>query len=352
MKDNRTPKPNMTKKTKMLLTAALLIAALMILTSCDNGGTRNEPIRQTEFLLDTVCTVTVFSKDDEDYAAEALALCADYEQLLSRTVATSEISAINDAGGVQTAVSKDTAELLKKALYYGEQSEGMFDVTIGGVSALWDFSSDSPDRVVPSRTTVETALTAVDYTGIDLSGTDVRLRNPATQLDLGGIAKGFIADKMAEYLTEKGVRAALIDLGGNIVTVGAKEGDVPWVVGVKNPLPATEDGQTSAILGTIEVEGTKSVGTSGTYERFFIQDGVRYHHILDPQTGFPAQTDLAGVTVVTEKSVDGEGITTMCILFGSEKARQYLEENNIPAVLVKDDGTVITTGGVKYAPAA
>jgi thiamine biosynthesis lipoprotein len=105
------------------------------------------------------------------------------------------------------------------------------------------------------------------------------------------------------------------------------------------------------ILGTITVNGTKSIGTSGTYERYFMQDGVRYHHILDPKTGFPAETDLAGVTVVTDLSVDGEGFTTTCILLGSEGAQKFLEANHIPAVLVKTDGAVITTGGIDYVPA-
>jgi thiamine biosynthesis lipoprotein len=335
-------------KTRGIASVVLLAASLAVLTSCGDGDARDEPIRKTEFLLDTVCSVTVFSRDDEDCAAEALALCADYERRLSRTVADSEVSKINGAGGAETTVSDETAALLERALYYGAVSEGKFDVTIGGVSALWDFSSDTEDRAAPNPSDIEAALPSVGFENIELSGNRVRLKDPATRLDLGGIAKGFIADKMAEYLTEQGVESALIDLGGNIVTVGEKQGGAPWKVGIRNPLPASEGAE--AIIGSVEVTGTVSVGTSGTYERFFVQDGTRYHHILDPATGFPARTDLAGITAVTEKSVDGEGITTMCVILGSDRARVYLEQNDIPAVLVKTDGTVITTGDVNYEP--
>jgi thiamine biosynthesis lipoprotein len=202
-------------------------------------------------------------------------------------------------------------------------------------------------------------------------GDTVRLRDPDARLDLGGIAKGYIADRMADLLTERGVKSAIIDLGGNIVTVGqktngaaqsggqkttgtvqhtgTKENAVPWIVGVRNPFPQ-DDGQTMTILGTIRVDGRKSVGSSGTYERYFEVDGVRYHHILDPETGYPAGTDLAGVTVVTDLSVDGEGCSTYCILLGAERAQAFLEENHIQAVLVKEDGSVITTSDILYTP--
>ncbi|MDR2156972.1 MAG: FAD:protein FMN transferase [Clostridiales Family XIII bacterium] len=341
-----------TRKIKKTAVVCALLAALAALGSCgDPGGGRREPIRKTEFLLDTICTVTVFSRGDEKHATEALALCAGYEKLLSSAVPDSEISKINGAGGAPVTVSDGTAALLERAVYYGTLSDGAFDVTIGRVSSLWDFSSDSDTHPVPEAADIEAALPSADYRNIELAGNVVRLKDPAARLDLGGIAKGFIADRMAEYLTESGVRAALIDLGGNIVTVGGKESGAPWTIGVRNPAPQTADGRSEVIVGTIEVEGTMSVGTSGTYERFFMRDGLRYHHILDPKTGFPVRTDLAGVTVVTEKSVDGDGIATICVLYGSERARDFLRRNNIPAVLVKEDGAVIAVGGVKYTPA-
>ncbi|MDR0357372.1 MAG: FAD:protein FMN transferase [Clostridiales Family XIII bacterium] len=328
-------------------TIVILFSAAFLMSSCGDSG--NEPIRKSEFLLDTLCSVTVFSKEDEKFAEGALDLCARYDALFARSSRDGDVSKINEAGGRETTVTDDTAALLETALRYGALSDGAFDITIGRISSLWDFSSDLEARDLPSASDIEAALPSVNYRNVELLGNRVRLKDPATRLDLGGIAKGFIADKMASYLAENGVSEALIDLGGNIVTVGEKSDGGSWRVGVKNPLFAVSEDSTSSLIGVIEVEGTKSVGTSGVYERSFVRDGTRYHHILDPKTGFPARTDLVGVTVVTERSVDGEGISTMCVIFGSARAQEYLEQNGIPAVLVKEDGTVITTGGIDCA---
>ncbi|MDR0851999.1 MAG: FAD:protein FMN transferase [Clostridiales Family XIII bacterium] len=350
-------------KVQFAIFTVLLIFLLSDLSACGGTVPESEPISKTAFLLDTMCSVTVYTKDDARYAEEALALCAEYEQLLSRTVADSDISRINAANGRAVAVSQATIELLNKAVYYGELSDGGFDVSIGAVSSLWDFSSASAERSIPDEGEIAAKLTSVNFKDIEVTENTIRLTRPGAQLDLGGIAKGYIADRLAAFLTESGVKTALIDLGGNVVTVGEKADGTPWKVGVRNPFtfgaPVGENSEgrenaedpVSTILGTITVSGTKSIGTSGTYERYFMQNGVRYHHILDPVTGFPAETDLAGVTVVTDLSVDGEGFTTTCILLGSVAAQQFLEENHIQAVLLKEDGTVITTGDIDYVTA-
>ena len=309
---------------------------------------QGEPISKTEFMLDTFCTVTVFSQEDERYIDEALAICAGYEKLFSRTIDSSEISKINMAKGEAVEVSAETIFVLETAIDYAKKSAGAFDISIGAVSALWAFDSENPNASLPLQVDIDKYLPTVDYKGIELLGGSVRLKNPDTKLDFGGIAKGYIADKMADYLIEKEVSGAIIDLGGNVVTVGSKASGEPWNVGVKNPFPDEGEGFNS-VIGAIKIDGRKSIGTSGVYERYLTCEGERYHHILDPQTGFPVVTDLVGITVVTDMSIDGEGVTTTCILLGSEKAKAFLEKDGIQAVLVKNDGTIITTASVEFS---
>ena len=333
-----------------IILIGIIFCSSTVLSACSMGSgsaQSSDYLPKTEFLLDTVCTVTVFSKNDEQAASDALALCADYEKLFSRTIEDSEISTINAAAGASVTVSPGTLDLLEKAIYYGDLSGGLFDVSIGAVSSMWNFTADNGNNTVPAEADILEALQSVDYRNIEIDSNQVSLKDAKMRLDMGGIAKGYIADRMADMLEEEGVKSAIIDLGGNIVTVGSKNDGQPWSVGIRDPLPEGA-GPGKSIIGTITVEGRKSIGSSGTYERFFELDGVRYHHILDPGTGYPVRTDLAGVTIVSDVSVDGEGFSTFCILLGSEKAKDFLEKNNIQAVLVKEDGTVITTAGVLF----
>ena len=326
---------------------------ILSLSACENTdiiakNNVSDPISKSDFSLDTICTITVYSKNDEKLIDESFKLISQYEAMLSRTVADSDISRINKANGRAVSVSNDTIEVIEKANYYSEKSKGLFDISIGAITSKWDFSNAS-SRTVPNENEILKLLPSVDYKNIHINKNNIVLITPDTMLDLGAIAKGYIADKVANFLIENDVDAALIDLGGNIVTIGTKaEGD-NWNIGVRNPLPQ-DDGDVMSMIGFVEVEGRKSIGTSGTYERYFEQDGIRYHHILDTKTGYPASSDLAGVTVITDESVDGEGYTTICILLGSEAAVGFLEENNIDAVLVKEDGTILTTGLIKFTP--
>lgn len=348
------------KKFRNIQKIALAIVMIVILSACSqdksisneeetrqNETIPSEPISKTEFMLDTFCTVTVYSPEDEHYIEEVLAICAEYEKLFSRTIESSEVSKINMAKGEAVNVSPETIFVLETAIDYARKSDGAFDISIGAVSELWEFDSENSNASLPLQTDIDKYLPTVNYENIQLLEDSVRLGNPDTKLDFGGIAKGYIADKMADYLTENKVSAAIIDLGGNVVTVGSKSSGEPWNVGVKNPFPDVGE-EFNAVLGSIKISGRKSIGTSGVYERYLTYEGERYHHILDPQTGFPVETDLAGVTAVTDMSIDGEGVTTTCILMGSKGAQTFLEENGIQAVLVKNDGTIITTAGAEF----
>lgn len=277
---------------------------------------------------DTVVTITAYAP--QDTVEGTLRVCADYEALLSKTVEGSDIWILNHAGGSPVEVHAETAELLRLAIEIGKESDGAFDVTIAPVSALWDFSADEP--VVPNADALASAASRVDYRSIVIEGNTVTLKNGA-EIDLGGIAKGYIADRVAQYLSEKGVTSACINMGGNVVTIGTKPDGSPWVIGIRDPNGTPE--QSAEVLKL----GDAAVVTSGTYERFFELDGVRYHHILDPQIGMPVSNGLASVTIIGSRSDLCDALSTACFVLGEERSAAILERYGVRAIFLYADGT-------------
>ncbi|MCL2495936.1 MAG: FAD:protein FMN transferase [Clostridiales bacterium] len=300
-----------------------------------------EPLSETRLLLDTVCTITIYDSADPALLTETLDLCAAYESLFSRTVEGSDIWRLNHAGGAPVTVDAATVELLRAGLFYGDFSGGMFDITIGRLSALWDFGGIA---AVPAAEELAAARETTDYRRIDIAGDTVQMANAEAWLDLGGIAKGYIADMLAAFLKERGVKSAVIDLGGNIVTVGLKPGDNLWRIGVEQPFSGS-----SKLVGVLNT-GEASIVTSGIYERQFIENGVLYHHILDPGAGMPVKSDVISVTVVSESSMVGDALSTIILLLGSEKAAALLEQvpGLMGVVLMLENGELLQYGDIDF----
>ncbi|MDR0490063.1 MAG: FAD:protein FMN transferase [Oscillospiraceae bacterium] len=298
-----------------------------------------KPVSETRLLLNTVCTITLYGAQDKLLLTEALDLCEEYEAMFSMTSEGSDIWRVNHAEGNPVAVSPQTAEVIAAGLRFGNLSDGMFDITVGRLSALWDFSGNPS---VPSALALAAALETVDYRNVTLDGNTVRLAYPGAWVDLGGIAKGYIADRLAAFLKIRGAEGAVIDLGGNVYVVGEKPNGKPWRVGVRKP-----SGGSSGFVGTIET-GEASVVTSGIYERQFESDGVMYHHILDPTDGMPVKSDVVSATVVTESSMLGDVLSTLIVLLGSESVPALLD--SFPelhgAALVLDDGDLLQFGDI------
>lgn len=263
--------------------------------------------------------------------------CLSFEHVFSRTRFDSDIARINTALGKPIEVSWQTADLIEKALPYCAASCGLFDITMGTVTELWDFNAG----VVPSKEEVAEACTHVDYRKVKVVQDTVRLEDPKARIDLGGIAKGYIADEVARLLREDEVRGASINLGGNVFALGLKPDGSLWRVGIRDPRNVERS------FAYIDVTDT-SVVTSGLYERSFTHEGVFYHHILDPKTGFPAQTDVTGVTILSPTSLDGDGFSTTAFLLGVEEGLTFIEQYpGLEAVIVDESGRVHTTTGVK-----
>ncbi len=300
-----------------------VILILVLLCSCNRTEQRENT--DTRFLLDTFLTVTADS-DRADLTA-VFDACSDYEKEFSRTAPNGTVARLNR--GEMLTVSDEVRTVLERSLYFAETSGGKFDVTICPVSKLWDFENG----VIPKKSAIESALNEVDYRRISLNGNTVSLNG--AEIDLGGIAKGYIADRLAEKLKEKGAENGVINFTSSIVIFGKKR-----EIDIRDPF---RKGGTAA---TLSVQNT-CISTSGIYERCFTENGVNYHHILDPKTGYGVETDLASATVLCNSAMDGDAISTICILYGTEKAREWVETlDGVEAVLIGCDGVLTYTDGL------
>lgn len=334
---------------KILITVLLTVIIIIPQTGCSD----KDPVSKSEFCLDTSCEITIYDMEDMSKAAaqETLDLTYEeirkYENLLSKTVEGSDVFRINSAEGGETEVSDDTLDVINTGLFMGNMSGGAFDITVGTLTELWDFKSDNPQ--VPEESDIKEALESVGYGNVIASGSSVKLTDPDAKLDLGGVAKGYIADKAGEFLEKQGVTKAIVNLGGNITTIGEKDNKTPWTIGVERPYS-----DRSEIIGSIKVSD-QTVVTSGVYERQFVQDGVRYHHVLDPETGYPADTDIEAVTIIAAKGNSGfcDALSTACLILGKEDALELVEklqkkypEMGLEAALIDKNDNIVQTDGM------
>ena len=267
------------------------------------------------FAFNTFVALDVYGDNAvcRDALSAARDACRAYERLFSRTLPHSDIARVNDARGEATEVDPRTFDLLERALHYCSESEGVFDVTIGPLVRLWDFKRG----VVADEDALAEAAPHVDWRGVELfregGSCFVRMRDPLAALDAGGIAKGWIADELSDLLADCGLSGSIVNLGGNVMVRGEKPTGEAWRVGIRDPK------NPGSLLGAVSLREGSAV-TSGTYERSFRKDGALYHHVLDPRTGMPVDTDVAGVTVVARRSIDAEGFSTTLLALGMERS--------------------------------
>ncbi|MCR5788336.1 MAG: FAD:protein FMN transferase [Lachnospiraceae bacterium] len=329
-----------------------LVCLLSIMPGCagENGSVTGRPVKKQFFALDTLVTLTIYdAKEDSDPDAlldECEALCKNYEEMFSRTIEDSDIDRLNKAECAPVNVSPETLELLETALSYSALTDGLFDITIAPVSVLWEFRPDteaSGEAALPDPEALSEALIHVSYKNLilDTENGTVSLSDPEASVDLGAIAKGYIADRLKEKLLANGVNSAIIDLGGNILTIGKKPDGSPFRIAVKKPFSGTD------IAASLPIEN-RSVVTSGIYERYFELDDKIYHHVLDPNTGFPIENELASVTIISDDSLTGDCLSTACLLLGKDASEKLVgSTEGVDAVFIERDGTVSCTEGLK-----
>lgn len=264
-------------------------------------------------------------------------LCSYYENLFSKSVSESDIYRINHADGAPVTVSTDTVFLLTEAIRYAELTDGRIDPTIATVTSLWDFhSSDTshPVSPLPDDTELADALTHVDYHNISIAGSTVTLTDPESSLDLAFLAKGYIADKLKEYLLANGIQNAIINLGGNTVVMGVKPSGEPFIIGVEKPFA---DGVPIASFALTDC----TLVTSGVYHRYFYYEDTLYHHILDTATGYPINNRLYSVSILGGNSLTCDALSTTCFVLGPEEGMSLIEASDgVEAMFIMDDGSI------------
>jgi len=346
------------KRALKKLNILFLTSVFIVLAGCGGaGGPSPEPVIDDGYYLDTVCSISIYRMEDtdgnvkpaaemsEDAQAvidEAFELCKELESKISRTRKDSDISRLNSAKGEWVNVSEDTRELIQKGMEYSYMSDGRFDITVGGITEQWDFHAPEGEEKLPDADALAEATKHINYRNIAIEGNRVMLTDPETKLDLGGIAKGYIGDRMTEVLESRGVVSAVINLGGNVICIGGKTDEDGFIIGVETPFS-----DRSEIIGKVDARD-KTLVTSGVYERQIEVDGKRYHHILNTETGWPVETDLDAVTLVADKGRSGDidALSTICLIKGADEAMEFIDSlDGIEGIFVLSDGDIRTTEG-------
>lgn len=344
---------------KLLFSLITLGISFMVLTGCSNSANKTttessaatkilkDPYSDEQFLLGTYVRIRVYDEGKESALKPAFDRVKELGDKITINQKGSEIDEVNEQAGIKPVkVSDDVYTLVKRAYEYSQDSQGGFDMAIGAITQLWRIGFD--DARKPSQEEIDQALKLVDYHKIELNDKEktVYLKEKGMIIDLGAIAKGYITDEVVKVLKKQGVTTAIIDLGGNVYVLGhsPRGENQDWTVGIQDPNMAR-----GSVLGSIK-ERNKTLVTSGIYERYLEVDGKKYHHLFDPKTGYPFDNDIASVTIITDKSIDGDGLSTAVFSMGVKKGLEYVESelnNGTEAIFVTKDDKVYVTDPIK-----
>lgn len=337
--------------------AVFCLAACMLFAagcaSTDQPSAEDQPVRREVFAMDTAMVLSVYGENADKAAGDAEEEIYRLDSLLSRTNEASKVSLLNSAEGKMVPVGEEICNLIQTAGTYTDLTGGAFDITIAPVVTAWGFTTDHYQ--VPDQSQLDGLLSCVGMEHVHLSGKsgassgyENASLDPGTAIDLGGIAKGYAADRVAGIFREQEVPRGIVSLGGNVLAWGSKADGSAWRVGIQDP---ADPDNADATVGLLELTDSFAV-TSGSYERYFEQDGKIYHHIIDPATGYPAESGLVSVTVVAD---DEAGNGTMCdalstalFVMGRDKALEFWRSGvcDFEMVLVDQDGHVSVTAGL------
>lgn len=338
----------MNKQIKRILFVCLSIVIYAI-TLC-GCSSQTKTVSESAYYFDTIITITLYDTDDNSDIKECFKLAQQYEALLSNTIIDSDISNINANPNEFVAVASETIDILEKALDFSKTNPS-FDITIGKISELWNISQVSAqtntkdnevdESYIPDINQLQELARHVDYHSIQISDNSVSLTDEKAKIDLGGIAKGYIADQMKVYLNSKGHCYGIINLGGNVLTLGEKPTKDTYKIGIRKPFSENGD----AILKVMVTDN--SIVTSGVYERYFTVNGKRYHHILDKTTGYPVENNLYSVTIINDSSMLGDALSTSVYMMGLEDGMSYIESlENTEAIFITDHYDIIVSSGL------
>lgn len=312
----------------------MMAAILLTLSGC---AAEQKPVEASLFAMNTYMTFTAYGENAQSALDESTELIETAESLWSVTDQASEIHQANHSGGQPVSVSEETAALISFALEMAKQTNGALDPTIYPVLMAWGFTTNS--KQVPSQQQIDTLLEQVDYTKIQLEGTTLTVPE-GMQLDLGAVGKGYTADLVAEVLRKHGITSALISLGGNIHAIGSKPDGSDWRIGIRAPWE-------SGNLGILKISDA-AVVTSGGYENYFEDDaGNVYWHILNPATGYPADSGVQSMLIVGPEGKRCDALSTALFVMGPEEAEAYWRKNGgFEMLMVTDEHEILLTEGI------
>lgn len=324
-----------------LLAATIIVGSLTGNEVCMVQAAEIQKYSNVDFAMDTVVSETLYTSGEDINIQLGEELRTMEEELLSWTEEDSQIAQLNASAGKTVEVSEELREVLEKIVQLSRDSDGAFDPTLGKIIRLWDIDGEDPH--VPDQTELDALLTQTSWEKIKLDGRGATLENGCT-LDLGAVGKGMGCDRIADFLKEQPeVSGMILNLGGSSVMVyGQKSDGSPWKVAITDPRDTTGE-----YLGAVTLEDGEFLSTSGDYEKYFMEDGKRYHHILDPETGYPVWNGLTSVTVICDSGFYADGLSTACFVLGKEKAEKLLKKYNAEAIFVGEDKNVYVTAGLK-----
>ncbi|WP_286311534.1 FAD:protein FMN transferase [Romboutsia ilealis] len=327
---------------KKILTMILISILAIVNIGCTKEDT-NQPISRTEIFMGTPISIRLYDGGNQKALDKAFEKIVEIEDSVSINKKNTEITKLNESAGIEKVKLSDISyDILKKGIEYSRLSNGTYDITIGPLVKLWSIGLE--DARVPSQDEINNTIDYIDYNNIEINNAtkEAFLIKKGMEIDLGSIAKGYAADEVAKILKQEGVNSAIIDLGGNIYALGSKSSDSNWKVGIQNPF--NDRGE---VVGSIEVSD-KTVVTSGIYERFIEEGGVKYHHILNPKTGYPYETDIAGVSIIADNSIDADALSTLTFTKGLEEGLKFVEDlENVDAIFITNDKQIYMSEGIK-----
>ncbi len=325
------------KNAKTVLLAVIVFYALLI-PACRKPESSYDT---TDIAMGTIISQKVYGKNNKAAAEEGIAKIKSLERMLSFYLPGSEISRLNFfAGRNNVKLSPETFFILSKSIEYSRLSEGAFNIMVGPLVKKWKVTGDNP--VIPSPAEIKSLLSLIDYRDLILNGNELsaRLQKKGQMVDLGGIAKGFAADEVIKIYKKHGIKSAILDIGGNISVIGFKPDGSPWTIGLQDP--SKERGDYICSINAHDI----SFSTSGAYERFFKKNGKIYHHIINPKTGYPSESDLLSVTIIGKNSIDTDALSKAFIL-GLNKGIGLVKKTSSEAIFITTDNIIHATAGLK-----
>lgn len=322
---------------KLLL---FLLIITLTLVSCNSNI---KPYSETHFALGTICSITLYKEKGNFNFDEAFEIIEGIEDRMSPEITDSELDLINSNAGIKPIkVSDDTYMVIEEGIRYAELAGSKFDISIGPLVNLWGIGTECQN--VPESAAIKAVLPIIgsEYIRLDDYDKSVFLAKKGMAIDLGGIAKGYAADVVRDFLLEKGLTRGIINLGGNVLTFGAKASGTPWRIGIQDPT-----GSNGNYIGILEI-GECAVVTSGIYERYFEKDGKRYHHILDPDSGYPIENELLSITITAKRGITADAYSTVAFSEGLKKGIELLESiEDIEGIFITKENKVYITSGLR-----